>query len=89
MIWVLVIWLLLINAAGFLLMGTDKRKARKGEWRIPEKVFFIVSAVGGSLGSLCGMYVFHHKTQHWYFVVGIPVILAVQICLALVLGIVL
>lgn len=89
MIWVLVIWLLLINAAGFLLMGTDKRRARKGEWRIPEKVFFIVSAVGGSLGSLCGMYVFHHKTQHWYFVVGIPVILAIQICLALVLIIVL
>ena len=89
MIWVLVIWLLLINAAGFLLMGTDKRRARKGEWRIPEKVFFIVSAVGGSLGSLCGMYVFRHKTQHWYFVVGIPVILAIQICLALVLIIVL
>lgn len=89
MIKILVIWLILINIAGFVLMGADKRRARKGMWRIPEKVFFIVSAVGGSLGSLCGMYVFHHKTKHWYFTVGIPVILAVQICAALILIIVL
>ena len=78
MIWVLVIWLILINAAGFLIMGIDKKRARKGEWRIPEKVFFIISAVGGSLGSLCGMYVFHHKTKQDYFSVGVPLIILMQ-----------
>lgn len=80
---ILIIYLVLINIAGFIIMGLDKRKAINGQWRIPEKTFFIVSAVGGSLGSWIGMYVFHHKTQHWYFVVFIPVILVLQIILAL------
>ena len=68
-------------------MGWDKRKAMNRQWRIPEKVFFIVSAVGGSIGTFAGMYLFHHKTQHWYFVVFIPVILAVQIAAAVVLAV--
>ena len=83
MIWVLVIYLILINAAGFAVMGIDKKRAREHRWRIPEKTFFILSAIGGSAGSLAGMYVFHHKTRHWYFVVFIPVILAVQIIAAI------
>jgi len=69
-------------------MGLDKSKARKGLWRIPEKTFFIVSLLGGSIGTLAGMYAFHHKTKHWYFVVFIPVIIAVQIIAALIILIV-
>ena len=66
-------------------MGADKSRARNNRWRIPEKVFFIISAVGGSAGSLAGMYVFHHKTKHWYFVLFIPLILAAQIILAVLI----
>ena len=76
---VLLIYLVLINITGFVLMGADKAKARNNAWRIPEKTFFIVSLAGGSAGTLAGMYVFHHKTKHWYFAVFIPLILAVQI----------
>ncbi len=82
---ILIIYLILINIAGFAVMGIDKKRAIRNEWRIPEKTFFILSAVGGSAGSLIGMYTFHHKTKHWYFVVFIPVILVVQIIIAVLL----
>lgn len=81
----LIVYLVIINIAGFALMGNDKQRAIKQEWRIPEKTFFIVSIVGGSVGTLIGMYTFRHKTKHWYFVVFIPVIMVVQIILALLL----
>lgn len=68
------IWVLLLNLAGFILMGNDKKRARRGAWRIPEKTFFLVSLLGGSLGCWLGMYCFRHKTRHWYFRVFIPVI---------------
>lgn len=67
-----------INIIGFVLMGIDKRRALKHRWRIPEKRLFLTAFLGGSLGSWTGMYVFRHKTKHWYFKVGMPVILAVQ-----------
>ena len=73
------IYLIVINITGLLLMGIDKRKARKNLWRIPEKTFFIVSLIGGSIGTWAGMYVFRHKTKHWYFVIGMPLILILQI----------
>lgn len=73
------IYLLVLNVIGFLIMGIDKHKARKKKWRISEKTFFIVSLFGGSVGTWAGMYVFRHKTRHWYFVIGMPVILALQI----------
>ncbi|MCD8383178.1 MAG: DUF1294 domain-containing protein [Clostridiales bacterium] len=81
------IWLYLAaaNVAGFVVMGADKRRARRGEWRIRERTLFAVALVGGSLGVLLGMRLFHHKTRHWYFVVGVPLILAAQIVLAVVL----
>lgn len=66
-------------------MGVDKKKAQKEAWRIPEKTFFIISAVGGSLGTWIGMYVFRHKTKHWYFVVFIPLILIAQIVIAVLI----
>ena len=83
-IWILIIYLALINIAGFAVMGIDKKRAIQNEWRIPEKTFFILSIVGGSAGTLIGMYAFHHKTKHWYFVVFIPVILVIQIIVALI-----
>lgn len=76
------LYLLIINAAGFLLMLIDKYKARKNLWRIPEATLLGVAAIGGSVGSLIGMYTVRHKTKHLKFTIGIPVILAVQIVLA-------
>jgi len=63
-------------------MGIDKNKAKKNKWRIKEKTLFFCSIIGGSIGTLLGMYFFRHKTQHWYFVLGMPVILILQIALA-------
>ena len=74
-------YLILINAASFLLMLSDKQKARKKMWRIPEKVLIGSAVIGGSLGTLAGMYTFRHKTRHLKFTLGIPLILAVQILL--------
>lgn len=71
-------YLILINAACFLLMLTDKYRARKELWRIPEKVLFGVAAAGGSLGGLMGMYIFRHKTKHSKFTIGFPVLLIIQ-----------
>ena len=75
----LVLYLLIINAAGFLLMLVDKFKARKNLWRIPEATLLTVAALGGSIGSLLGMYLVRHKTKHLKFTIGIPVILALQL----------
>ena len=72
---VLYIYLIVINAAAFLLMLIDKVKAKKNRWRIPEATLFLVAAIGGSIGSLLGMYTFRHKTKHIQFIVGMPLIL--------------
>ena len=82
-------YLLVINLEGFALMGKDKSRARRGRRRIAEATLFIVAALGGSLGVLCGMYAFRHKTLHTSFTVGIPLLLffqAVLITLALYLA---
>ena len=78
----LITYLLIINAAGFLLMLIDKWKARKKRWRIPEATLMTVAALGGSIGSLLGMYTFRHKTRHPKFTLGIPLILALQLVAA-------
>ena len=75
-------YLIIANLAGFLLMGIDKRKARKNKWRIPEKTLFVTALLGGSIGSILGMRVFRHKTKHTAFVIGMPCILLLQILLA-------
>lgn len=75
----------LLNIVGFVLMGWDKWKAKKGAFRIPESTFFILAIIGGSLGCLLGMYVFRHKTLHWYFVYGMPAILLLQLLVAFLL----
>lgn len=76
---ILMFYLLIMNIAGLAVMGIDKSKAKRHAWRIPEKVLFIVSLLGGSIGTWVGMYIFRHKTKHWYFVVGMPMILILQI----------
>ena len=78
----LAVWLIAINVVTFAVYGIDKRRARRGAWRVPEKTLFLLPLLGGSLGALLGMRVFHHKTKHWYFVWGIPAILLVQAALA-------
>ena len=77
-------YLLIINALGFLLMLVDKWKARKNRWRVRESTLPLIAALGGSVGSLAGMYLFRHKTRHLKFTLGIPLILAAQ-CIAAVL----
>ena len=74
-----VIYLILMNLIGFGLMGIDKQRARRRDWRIPEKVLFGAALLGGSVGAWAGMYLFHHKTRHWYFVYGMPAILLLQL----------
>ena len=68
-----------VNLLGFALMGIDKRKAIRHAFRIPEATLFSVALVGGSLGTTLGMFLFRHKTKHWYFKFGMPIILLIQI----------
>ena len=72
---------MIINIVAFFLMGI-KKKARTGAWRIPEKTLFLSAILGGSIGSICGMQLFRHKTKHKSFVIGMPAILVVQLILA-------
>ena len=81
----LIAYLVIINATGFLFMLIDKRKAQKNLWRIPERVLMAIALCGGSLGTLLGMNMFRHKTKHLKFSLGVPLILAVQIILAVFL----
>lgn len=79
------IYLAVMNVLGVAVMWSDKRRARLHRWRIPEKVLFGVSLLGGSAGTWAGMYLFRHKTKHWHFVVGMPLILVCQAALAIYL----
>ena len=72
-------YLVIVNALGLAAMGLDKQKAIRNQWRIPEKTLFLISAIGGSIGTFVGMYLFRHKTKHWYFVVGMPAILVAHV----------
>lgn len=83
---ILLVYLVLVNAAGLLFMFVDKQKAQRGQWRIPEATLMLTAAIGGSVGSLLGMYLFRHKTRHSKFTVGIPLILVLQVALAIWLG---
>ena len=74
-------YLAAVNVVTFTVYGIDKRKARRGAWRVPEKTLFLLPLLGGSVGALLGMKVFRHKTKHWYFVWGIPAILLAQLAL--------
>ena len=78
---VLALYLLAINIAAFSVYGADKRKARSGRWRVPEKTLFLLALLGGSAGAWLGMKCFRHKTRKWYFRFGIPAIFIAQAAL--------
>ena len=81
MLKILAIYLLAVNALLFILMGLDKGFAKREKRRIPERTLFLLCLVGGSIGGLAGMYAFRHKTKHWSFRLGFPLILLAQIAL--------
>ena len=80
----MLVYLLLINALGFALMLADKRKAQKKQWRIPESTLITAALLGGSLGTITAMRLFRHKTRHPKFSLGLPVIFAIQVILAVI-----
>jgi uncharacterized membrane protein YsdA (DUF1294 family) len=82
---IILLYLLIMNAAGFLVMTIDKLYAKKNIWRIPERTLLGVAAFGGSIGVLSAMYTVRHKTKHMKFVIGVPLILAIQIGIVLYL----
>lgn len=81
----IIIYLVVINILTFLAMWWDKHEAKVGDWRISEKALFILVLLGGGIGGILGMYVFRHKTKKWYFRFGFPIILILEIILAVYL----
>lgn len=77
------LFLILMNILSFSLMGMDKRRARQGRWRVRESTLFLCAALFGALGGTLGMRFFHHKTKHWYFKWGFPLLLIVQAALVI------
>ena len=78
-------YLLGINLLTFFIYGIDKWKAKRNKWRVPEATLLMLAAIGGSVGALLGMFVFHHKTKHKKFLIGVPLILLAQLALAYLL----
>lgn len=81
----LISYVIIMNIIGFALMGIDKHKAKKRAFRIPEATLFTVALIGGSIGSILGMYTFRHKTRHRSFVYGMPAILIIQVVLVILI----
>lgn len=78
-----IIYLIIVNVIAFMLMYFDKKRAKRGAWRIPEKTLFGSAIIGGSIGAMLGMHTFRHKTKHLSFQIGMPAIFIVQLCIAL------
>lgn len=74
----ILIYFVVINIVGFVIMGIDKAKAKANAWRIPEKTLLFIALIGGSIGVWLGMEIFRHKTKHWYFKYGVPAIFLVE-----------
>lgn len=74
-------YLVLMNLIAFIAFGIDKWKARNNAWRIPETTLFLLAILGGSIGAKLGMHIWHHKTKHLSFVIGVPVIMLLQVVL--------
>ena len=83
MIYKILLYLLIVNVITFLMMGYDKHEAKKGNWRISEKTLFTLVVIGGSIGGIIGMCTFRHKTKKWCFRFGFPIILILQILVAI------
>lgn len=75
----LIIYFIVMNLVGIVAMAIDKRKAKKGEWRIKEGTLFIITMLGGGIGTILGMYLFRHKTRKLKFTIGLPTILITEI----------
>ena len=75
----LIIYIIIINIIGFLTMFIDKRRAKNGDWRIPENTLFIITAIGGGIGTIAGMQIFRHKTKKTLFRFGFPFLLIMDI----------
>ncbi|MBE5804206.1 MAG: DUF1294 domain-containing protein [Clostridiales bacterium] len=73
-----------MNVIAFALMGLDKKRAKAGQWRIKEATLFLAAGLFGALGGTLGMFTFRHKTKHWYFKLGFPALLAVQVVLVVI-----
>ena len=78
-------YLLVVNITSFLLYGIDKYKAKKVKWRISETTLLTMAVIGGSIGAWVGMRLWHHKTMHKRFKYGIPIIIILQVVLAVYL----
>lgn len=76
-----ILYVLLINCIGLGAMALDKFKAERARWRIPEKTLFMITLLGGGIGTIAGMYLFRHKTKKLYFTIGFPTILISEIAL--------
>lgn len=74
----IIIYLIIINIIGLLAMYIDKKKAQRGAWRIPEQTLFIITALGGGIGTIAGMYLFRHKTKKLKFTIGLPAIVILE-----------
>ena len=85
MVYVVVGYLVIINVIAFVVYGIDKRKAKKHLWRIPEATLIGLAFIGGSVGAFLGMRIFHHKTKHIKFYVGVPAIFIIEIIIAIIL----
>ena len=81
----ILIYLIIINLTGFIAMAIDKRRAKKGEWRIKEYTLLMITLLGGGIGTIAGMYTFRHKTKKLKFVIGFPMILIIEVFLVIYL----
>lgn len=80
---IIAVYLILINLITFVVYGVDKSLAIKHKWRISEATLIMLAVIGGSIGAFLGMQVFRHKTKHMKFVIGVPVIIVLQVAIAL------
>lgn len=85
--YILALYLIVINVTAFAMMGIDKNRAKRHEWRISEVRLFVSAVLGGGFGAVLGMYFFRHKTKHWYFVVGMPLIMILNFAIIYALAV--
>ena len=86
---IVIVALVVMNVIAFVLMADDKRRAGQGAWRIPEKTLFLATGLFGGLGGTLGMFMLRHKTKHWYFRLGFPALLVLQVVLLVAAAVVL
>ena len=86
MIQFILTYFIVINLIAFIAFGIDKWRAKVNAWRISEATLFLLAIIGGSIGALLGMHIWHHKTRHLHFLIGIPLIMLLQVVFVCVLA---